>query len=233
MALQAPLPIGFPRQEYWSGLSFPYPGDLPNPGIKPMSPALQVDSFLLSHLGNSARTASLFSCLVMSDSCNPMNYSMPGFPVVYHLPEFSQTHVHWVSDATLSVTECDQCAIHLCKWHSFIPFLWLSNISLYVSGRSCGEGNGNPLQYSCLENPMDREAWLTTVHGITKIRTRLSDFTFLCVLHLYPFLCWWTFSFFHVLAIVYSATMNKHRGIFWNDVFFQVYAQECDCWIIW
>ena len=33
------------------------------------------------------------------------------------------------------------------------------------SGRSPGEGNGNPLQYSCLENPMDRDAWLATVHG--------------------------------------------------------------------
>ena len=37
--------MGFPRQEYWSGLPFPLPGDLPNPGIEPMSPALQVDSF--------------------------------------------------------------------------------------------------------------------------------------------------------------------------------------------
>ena len=36
---QAPLPIGFCRQEYWSGLTFPSPGDLPNPGIKPVSPA--------------------------------------------------------------------------------------------------------------------------------------------------------------------------------------------------
>ena len=34
-------------------------------------------------------------------------------------------------------------------------------------GRSPGEGNGNPLQYSCLENPMDREAWWATVHGVT------------------------------------------------------------------
>ena len=46
------------------------------------------------------------------------------------------------------------------------------------SGRSPGEGNGNPLQYSCLENPMDRGAWWATVHGIAKSWTRLSDFTF-------------------------------------------------------
>ena len=45
-------------------------------------------------------------------------------------------------------------------------------------GRSPGEGNGNPLQYSCLENPMDRGAWRATVHGVAKSRTRLSNFTF-------------------------------------------------------
>ena len=43
------------------------------------------------------------------------------------------------------------------------------------SGSSPGEGNGNPLQYSCLESPMDRRAWWATVHGVTKSRTRLSD----------------------------------------------------------
>ena len=45
-------------------------------------------------------------------------------------------------------------------------------------GRSPGEGNSNPLQYSCLENPMDRGAWQATVHGVTKSQTQLSDFTF-------------------------------------------------------
>ena len=49
--------------------------------------------------------------------------------------------------------------------------------SIPGSGRYPGEGNGNSLQYSCLENSMDRGAWLATVHGITKSRTRLSDFT--------------------------------------------------------
>ena len=45
-------------------------------------------------------------------------------------------------------------------------------------GRSPGEGNGSPLQYSCLENPVDRGAWWTTVHGVEKSWTRLSDFSF-------------------------------------------------------
>ena len=44
VALQAPLTMGFPRQEYWSELPFPSAGDLPNPGIKPGFPALQADS---------------------------------------------------------------------------------------------------------------------------------------------------------------------------------------------
>ena len=44
VAYQAPLSIGFSRQEYWSGLPFPSPGDLPDPGIKPGSPTLQADA---------------------------------------------------------------------------------------------------------------------------------------------------------------------------------------------
>ena len=49
--------------------------------------------------------------------------------------------------------------------------------SILGLGRSPGEGNGNPLQYSCLENPMDRGAWQAAVHGVAKSWTRLSDFT--------------------------------------------------------
>ena len=47
--------------------------------------------------------------------------------------------------------------------------------SISGSGRSPGEGNGNPLQYSCLENPTDRGAWRATIHGVAESQTRLSD----------------------------------------------------------
>ena len=47
--------------------------------------------------------------------------------------------------------------------------------SIHGSGRFAGEGNGNPLQYSCMENPMDRGAWQAIVNGITKSQTQLSD----------------------------------------------------------
>ena len=52
VAHRAPLSMGFSRQEYWSGLPLPPPGDLPDPGIKPASPALQADSLLLNHEGS-------------------------------------------------------------------------------------------------------------------------------------------------------------------------------------
>ena len=60
-ACQASLFIGFPRQEYCSGLPFPSPGDLPDLGIEPMSPALQADSFPPSHQGRIASCLKLCS----------------------------------------------------------------------------------------------------------------------------------------------------------------------------
>ena len=68
---------------------------------------------------------------------------------------------------------------------SVLPYFFLLTdfISLYfnliyLSKPMNGEGNGTPLQYSCLENPMDGGAWWAAVHGVTKSWTRLSDFTF-------------------------------------------------------
>ena len=55
--------------------------------------------------------------------------------------------------------------------------------SIPGSGRSPGDGNGNPLQYSCLENPTEGGAWWATVHGVAKSWTRLSDFTFTLHFH--------------------------------------------------
>ena len=58
----------------------------------------------------------------------------------------------------------------------FYFFLKNNFICLFIG--SAGEGNGTPLQYSCLENPMDGGAWKPAVYGVTEGRTRLSDFTF-------------------------------------------------------
>ena len=54
VARQAPLSMGFPRQEYWIGLPLPSQGYLPNPGIKPRSPALQAESLLSEPPGNTS-----------------------------------------------------------------------------------------------------------------------------------------------------------------------------------
>ena len=65
--------------------------------------------------------------------------------------------------------------------YKFFSTLW-PNTSLVIILRSSqvnlGEGNGSPLQYSCLENPMDGGAWWAAVHGVAKSRTRLGDFCF-------------------------------------------------------
>ena len=111
VACQAPLSMGFSRQEYWSGLQFPSPGDLFGPSIKPGSLALHAD-FLSSEL------------LVQGDSLlsgGSDTGSIPG-------------------------------------WR-----------------RSPGEGNDNALQYSCLENFLDKGAWRATVHRIAKSQTQVSD----------------------------------------------------------
>ena len=62
-----------------------------------------------------------------------------------------------------------------------MSFLFLTRICNRIRGtcsKIYGEGDGTPLQYSCLENPMDRGAWSAAVHGVANSRTRLSDFTF-------------------------------------------------------
>ena len=75
--------------------------------------------------------------------------------------------------------------------------LWYGKASAYNAGdpglipglgRYSGEGNGNPIQYSCLENPMDRGTWWAAVHGVAKSRTWLSDFTF--TFHILIVLSW-------------------------------------------
>ena len=95
VAHQAPLSMGFPRQEYWSGLPCPRQRDLPYPGIEPMSlmsPTLGGRFFTtLDQIRSVAQ-----SCLTL---CDPMNRSTPGLPGHHQLPEFTQTHLHQVSDA--------------------------------------------------------------------------------------------------------------------------------------
>ena len=80
--------------------------------------------------------------------------------------------------------EHSRSSISICWIYEYSPGSSVSKQSAYYvggpgsvlgSGRFSGEGNGNPLQNSCLENPTDRGAWWATVHGVTKSRTQLCD----------------------------------------------------------
>src|SRR5574340_882067 len=89
VAHQAPLSMGFSRQEYWSGLSFPSPGDPPDPGIEPGSPALQADS-LPTELNtysfhSQAKQIQLEDCLRTDDGFSSQIYLeyLP-FCFIYH-----------------------------------------------------------------------------------------------------------------------------------------------------
>ena len=99
-AYQAPLSMGFSRQEYWSGVPLPSP------------------------------------------------------------------HSYMTTGKTIALTR-----------QTFVGKV-MSLLFNMLSRLVLGKGNGNPLQYSCLENPMDGGAWWAAVHGVTKSRTQLSDFTF-------------------------------------------------------
>ena len=81
VAYQASPSIGFSRQGYWSGLPFPSPGDLPNPGIEPGSSALEADALTSEPPGKpnvSATAKSLQSCPTL---CDPIDSSPPGSPI--------------------------------------------------------------------------------------------------------------------------------------------------------
>ena len=78
---------------------------------------------------------------------------------------------------------CPYIVLQALSLSNLIPWIYLS-LPLYnhkgfdLGHTWIGEGNGPPLQYSCLENPMDGGAWKAAVHGVAEGRTRLSDFTF-------------------------------------------------------
>ena len=86
VAGQAPLSMGFSRQEYWSRLPFLTPGDLLSPGIEPEAPALAGSFFTPEPLGKPCSLSCHCSVAEWCPTvCNPMDYSTPGFPVLHYL----------------------------------------------------------------------------------------------------------------------------------------------------
>ena len=88
VAHQAPLSMGFPRQEYWRGLPFPTSGNLPDLGIEPLSPVLVGGYLTSTPYGKPIHIEVHFSSVTQlcPTLCNPMDCSMPGFPIHHQLP---------------------------------------------------------------------------------------------------------------------------------------------------
>ena len=120
LARRAPLSVEFSRHEHRSGLPFPSPGYLPDPGIEPQSPVMQA------------------------------------------------VFTHWVTSEAPRILE----SVTLDSSDDKGPACNAGDLgTTRGSGRSPGEGNGNPLQCSCLENSTDRGAWRATVHGVPESDT--------------------------------------------------------------
>ena len=108
--------------------------------------------------------------------------------------------------------------------------------------RSSGVGNGSPLQYSCLENPMDRESWRTTVHGVTKNWTWdwlsmptafhcvcVCVYVCVCIAHyLDPFICQWTFRL--LLCLGYESFISEIANV--EAEYYMLHAPYYTCKIL-
>ena len=90
--------------------------------------------------------------------------------------------------------------------------------SIPESGRTPGGGHGNPLQYSCLENPVDREAWRATVHRVTKSQTRLKQLSMQAPEKAPPFCNSSTAPFSGLLFSLPSTTYTLKRTFFPTDI---------------
>ena len=134
-----------------------------------------------------------------SANCNLDNFHVPGNNTTWPEIEYSILYYGppwWLSDKESTCNARDLGSV---------PFL----------GRSPGEGNGNPLQYSCRENPMGRGAWKATVHGVTKSWIWLSDNSFFHFSH--PELC-----FIKNLLLDSSGHGNWSEEEEWRSDFWEV-----------
>ena len=94
MALQASLSMGFPRREYWSGLPLPSPGDLPNPGVEPMSPAWQADSLWLSDQGSAKGQQNLL-CFQLAFPLSIWIHTWPNSSTHLHIYRWNTLGFYW------------------------------------------------------------------------------------------------------------------------------------------
>ena len=141
LAHQAPLSMGFPRQEYWNGLPCPPPWIFPTRGLNPQ----------LLHL--------------LHWQVDSLPVAPPGKHIPAHTPDSHHPQTHTVLSRDFPGGSDSKESACNAGDQGLIP----------GSERSPGGGNGNSLQYSCLENLMDRGTWWATFHEVAKSRTGLSN----------------------------------------------------------
>ena len=142
----------FSRPECWSARPLLSPGCLPDPGLEPGSPALQADSLPAEPPGKPKNTG------VCSRSLLQQIFPTQGL-------NLGLLHCRQILNQ-LSYKEGVLFTVSVPIFHYFT-----------LQDHLSGEGNSNPLRYSCLENPMDRGASQAAVHGVTKSQTQLRDRT--------------------------------------------------------
>ena len=173
-ALQAALFIGFSRWEYWNGLPCPPPENHPDPGIEPNSsvaPALQADSLPPSHQRVDSKYKDLYLdyqfCSI--DLCSSLcQYHTVLIPVALYSEKAMAPHS---STFAWKIPWTEKPG----RLQSMVSLESATTERLYFHfSLSCiGEGNDNPLQCSCPENPRDGEAWWAAVYGVAQSGTRL------------------------------------------------------------
>ena len=121
----------------------------------------------LSHLYMTTGKTIALTRWTFVDKVMSLLFNMLSRLVITSLPRSKHLLISWLQSLSAVILEPKK-----------IKSVTVSTISPKICHEVVGEGNGTPLQHSCLENPMDEGAWWAAVHGVTKSRTQLSDFSF-------------------------------------------------------
>ena len=177
-----------------------------------------------------ATSLSLFTSCIGEGNGNPLQCSCLENPrdggawwaAIYGVAQ-SWTRLKWLSSISTTLGFPGGSEVKASAWNARDPG------SIPGLGRSPGEGNSAPLQYSCLENPMDGGVWWAAAHRVTKSQTQLSGFTFfLSVPH------WWTWSttkIDHLRPKRQKIFYQWSSFFFWNKcilLFFSRFVEICD-----
>ena len=118
---QVLLPVGFSRQEYWGGLSFPLPGDLPNPGMKPVSPVSLLQQADSLPLPPSSGPCSIFSSTFPPTNHHSIHFTSPCMCIlsISYLPEYSFHQAGVFVFSLFSSQYLEKSLVHRSAWDIF------------------------------------------------------------------------------------------------------------------